>query len=119
MDVLFTRYSVSVFKGLNPLWWDPMKSWKNKWKSPLQPPTKKWYYFGFLPENEEKFPFSSTILVFLTDAWHLAKFLMLIFISLSIVLYNPIISPMVDWFIYYIGWTIPFTFFYSKILVKD
>jgi hypothetical protein len=40
MDVLFTRFDKSIFKNLNPLYWNPKYSWKYKWKIPLQPPTK-------------------------------------------------------------------------------
>lgn len=37
-----------------------------------------WWYLGFYkPAYPEKFPFSSTILVFLTDRWHLSQFIML------------------------------------------
>ena len=43
--------------------WDPQVSWKNKWKEGST--------------TEERFKFSSTILVSLTDGWHLAKSLML------------------------------------------
>jgi len=35
----------------------------------------KWYHFGFAPRYEEKFIYSTTILVFLTDGWHLLQFL--------------------------------------------
>ena len=41
--------------------WDPKISWRNKWKNGD-------------PAQGERFPGSSTIFVFLTDAWHLAKF---------------------------------------------
>lgn len=36
---------------------------------------KKWYHFGFVPEYEERFPFSSTIFVGLVDPWHLFQML--------------------------------------------
>ncbi len=59
------------------------EQWRNKYDF-----TKKrrhWWYFGlYKPSYSEKFPFSSTILVFLTDRWHRAQFLMLRFIYLSI-----------------------------------
>jgi hypothetical protein len=31
MDTLFTHYSSSVFRNLNPLFWNPEVSWQNKW----------------------------------------------------------------------------------------
>lgn len=56
------------------------KAWLNKWKldenGALIPCIKApWYYLGlFRPEYEERFMFSSTFLVFLTDAEHLFQF---------------------------------------------
>lgn len=68
------------------------KQWKNKWKNTEEGWDKDyrkkyhWWYFGlYTPEPYlEKFPFSSTILVFLTDTWHLNQLIMLRFIYLSI-----------------------------------
>jgi hypothetical protein len=119
MDVLFTRYDKSIFKKCNPLYWNPQLSWKYKWKMPLQPPIKKWYYFGVYPQYEERFPYSSTIFVFITDAWHLFKALMLLFIMLSIVNYVPLINPYIDWFLYYITWTSIFTYLYTKGFIEN
>lgn len=116
MDVLFTRFDSSIFKNFGN-WWNPKKSWKNKWSYPIEDAENKWYYFGFLPDLKERFPYSSTSFVFLTDAWHFAKFLMLGCIVLSIVTYEPIYSPLIDMVIYYALFTITFTLFYSKILV--
>jgi hypothetical protein len=57
------------------------KEWKNKYKlinGKLQPPNNHWWYFGlYEPNYQEKFPFSSTSLVFLTDRWHWWQFAML------------------------------------------
>jgi len=59
-------------------------TWKNKYKrteaGSLVSTDKKdhWWYFGlYTPNYAEKFPFSSTMLVFLTDKWHLSQFIML------------------------------------------
>jgi len=46
------------FKNADPTYWNPAESWGNK-------------YEGGKQENGEKFLFSSTFLVFLTDAKHL------------------------------------------------
>ena len=43
-------------------WWNKDKSWKNKWKHGI-------------PELGERFFGSSTILVWLTDGWHMTQFL--------------------------------------------
>lgn len=63
------------FRGLDKA------QWKNKWEldenGKLKPARYYWYYFGlFVPEHEESFPYSSTILVFITDKWHLKKWCM-------------------------------------------
>lgn len=68
-----------------PLWmlernqfWNPAISWVNKWGD---------------GERRERFPLSSTALVFLTDGWHLLKEIMLQLISLSIS-----INYLLEWF---------------------
>ena len=61
-------------------------SWKNKWKldalGNLIPNTEKhWYYFYFFnPKYKERFIYSSTLFVFLTDGEHLFQFIKLKFI---------------------------------------
>jgi hypothetical protein len=49
----------------------------------------------------------------------LFKFLMLLFIMLSIVNYVPLINPYIDWFLYYITWTSIFTYLYTKGFIKN
>lgn len=59
MDKLQFHYDKSIFKNFkNQQFWDGRISWKNKWKNGDK-------------EQGEKFPGSSTIFVFSTDAWHL------------------------------------------------
>jgi hypothetical protein len=51
--------------------------WKRKYDFTKEP-GREWWYFGlYKPEFPEKFPFSTTLLVFLTDRWHLSQFVML------------------------------------------
>ena len=77
MDKLQFHWHRSVFyrdrMRFNPLFWNPQLSWENKYKLGS----------GY---KEEKFKFSTTLLVFLTDAWHLAQMstYLLIFIGLPI-----------------------------------
>lgn len=68
----------------NSWYFDPKESWKNKYKD-LEDYAKiswykfgyHWYYFGLhSPLYREAFPLSSTLLVFLTDAFHLSKWAM-------------------------------------------
>jgi hypothetical protein len=117
-EILFTSYKYSVFSNLDPQYWDPKTSWKYKWKYPLRPAPVKWYYFVFQPRYKERFPYSSTILVWLTDAWHLFKALMLGCLMGAIVFYTPIIHPLLDFVIFYITFTFTFTIFYEYILRK-
>jgi hypothetical protein len=106
MDVLTTRYDVSIFGNFsNQLFWDWRISWRNKWKN------------GDILQGE-KFLFASTIFVFLSDAWHLFKALMLLFIILSIYFYVPIIG-IFDISLFFIVWGITFEFFYNKFLINE
>ena len=61
------------------------ESWLNKWyvirhingATSMFSNYKHWYYFGLhKPKYRERFPLSSTILVFLTDQWHFKKWCM-------------------------------------------
>ena len=116
MDKIAFNYSSSIFKNLNPKFWNVKESWKNQWKWPLEP-YNSWYYFGlYTPRYKEHFPYSNTFLVWATDAWHLAKALMLGFIMLSIVAYKPMFGWLIDAFIFYCAFTVAFTYFYSYIL---
>ena len=106
MDVLKTRYNTSLFaKWKHQNWLKPSLSWRNKWKDG---DSKKC----------EKFPVSSTVFVWITDFWHLAKMLMLVSIAFSIIFYSPIVKWWIDWFILYCAFTIPFEIFYSRIWTK-
>ena len=52
--------------------------WIHKYNFTKSGDTKHWWYFGlYHPRYPERFPFSSTILVFVTDKWHRSQFLML------------------------------------------
>jgi len=54
------------------------ESWKNKYdldsKGKLKPYIKKWYHFGIHPAYAERFPYSTTLFVFITDGEHLFQF---------------------------------------------
>ena len=118
MDKIAFNYKSSIFKDLNPRFWDVKQSWKNQWKWPLQP-YDSWYYFGlYAPRYKENFPYSNTFLVWARDAWHLAKALMLCFIMLGIVFYSPMFGWFIDAVIYYCTFTLAFTYFYEYILNK-
>ena len=114
-EIIFVNFNNSIFKNLNPLFWDPQQSWIFKWKQPYLPAEKKRYYFGLYPRYQERFPYSSTILVWITDAWHLVKAIILTCIMAAIVLYSPMITPFVDFILLYCTFTFVFTVFYDYI----
>lgn len=71
-DTMRDKMSVSVFAKLDQQFWNPRISWKNKYQD--------W-------DNGDRspaFPLSTTLLVFLTDGWHLANTLSLLFIKLAL-----------------------------------
>jgi len=79
-DKLQFHYEASVFPrgddkllGGTEQFWNPAISWKNKWKDGQK-------------ANGERFIFSSTALVFITDGWHLFQFFKLTFFYLAIAL---------------------------------
>jgi hypothetical protein len=52
--------------------------WQEKYDFTKSGYTKHWWYLGlYRPRFPERFPFSSTMLVFLTDRWHRNQFYML------------------------------------------
>ena len=105
MDVLSTRFYVSIFGNFkNRQFWDWNISWKNKWQ------------WGD-KANGEKFFLSSSMLSFMTDGWHLAKALMIVFISLAIVCYKPLFG-LIDIILFNCIWGIVFELFYTKLLIR-
>ena len=57
------KFEKSIFRNLNPQFWDTEKSWRNKWKKGPD---------GKIEANPRpKFLFSTTLLCWTTDAWHL------------------------------------------------
>ena len=88
MDTLSFRFSQSVFASATNArnWLDPQTSWRNKWKNGD-------------PVQGEAFLFSSTALVALTDAWHLAKAIAILCILLAILLPFTLVFKL-PWF----GW---------------
>lgn len=89
-----------------------MPGWKNKWKTINGTPIKTtavanpekahpWYLGFHMPKYFEKFPFSSTFLVWTTDGWHL---------------YNMLSYRLIDGWLSYLGYLLinpekPFWYF--------
>jgi hypothetical protein len=106
MDKVQFHYEKSIFSTdkYNQLFWNPIESWKNKWKEDLK---------------TEKFVGSSSIFVFTTDAWHLFKFFRntFLFIGLPLLSFgsmNIILAAIIARIVYGLF----FTLFFDKILVK-
>ena len=85
------------FKG-RWAWLNQRGSWKRKWKTAngetirFESKHRRWYYFGIYPENVERFPFSSTIFVFLTDPEHSLQFLKNLMIIAALASLNPYLA---------------------------
>jgi hypothetical protein len=95
MDTLAHHFTGSVFKNLNPKFWNPNESWVRK------------HELGGLYKS---------ILSPFTDAWHLAKLIMLSFIVGTVVAYEPMFNWYIDFAIYWTARFIVFEGFYCYIL---
>jgi hypothetical protein len=107
MDKIQFHYDKSIFSQdkYKQTFWDPTKSWVNKWKDSSA--------------KQEKFLGSSTIFVFTTDAWHLFKFFRntFLFIGLPLLSFgsmNIILAAILARIIYGLVFTICF----DKLLIK-
>jgi hypothetical protein len=109
MDTLQFHFDRSVFSKMNILFWNPTISWKNKYKEGD-------------PNKGEKFLFSTTFLVSLTDGWHCMKLIrnITLFISLSFIgflslnLIELIILTSTSRIIYGIGFWISYNYILKK-----
>ena len=108
MDTLHTnRYSKSIFVKWkifknHQQFLDPSVSARNKWKNGDK-------------KQGEKFFGSSTFLVFLTDGWHLAKFLMTLCFAIALCTSVIIFSVYLDWAIYWILFGFSFEMFFRRL----
>lgn len=107
MDKVQFHYFNSIFSDTNTynqLFWNPNESWKNKWASDLK---------------TERFPGSSTIFVFTTDAWHLFKFFnhTAVFIGLPLLAFGSL-NVVLAVILARITYGLVFTLFFDRILVK-
>lgn len=111
--LLFISFAAKAFMdtsaqdGFSKSWLNKTESWQNKYSLPLSPNYKHWYYFGLLRTTyRERFIFSSTLLVILTNGWHLLQFIFLncLFIALAlnmgVSIYGAMFSYLIIRFIY-------------------
>ena len=113
MDTLQFHYGGSIFK--KKCWGDPRKdTWKNKWKLDEE---------GNAIVGKERFLFSSTILVFLTDAWHLFQFTMLVALITAISFYESqsglLYIKGIEILAMYVLFGLTFELFFSKIFKSN
>jgi hypothetical protein len=101
-------------------YFNKQKSWKFKWKikdGELIPATKgdNWWYFGIIkPRYKEKFIFSSTLLVYTTDFWHLAQFVFLKTLIIGVYYYQPITNyQIIDLVVVFTCVLVPFELLYT------
>lgn len=108
MDTLQFHYGRSIFADCGT-WWNPKESWKNKYKHNN-------------PSLGPKFPGSTTIFVWVTDAWHFFQMIFLSSIQISIILpFTLLFSlPIFWWILIFFGIKLifgaVFELFYKKIL---
>ena len=115
MDKLQFHYSKSIFPPKNSDhkllgrgydWWNPNMSWVKKYK-----------YDD--PDEGERFPLSTSVLVFLTDGWHLMQFFMLSMFTLAA---TPIMSNIWHTLLAFVALRIAFSatfhLFFHRFLVR-
>lgn len=106
-DTLQHRYEASIFIRFNRQFWDPNRSWQNKWKDN---PQMKW-------------SLRSTLFVFLTDAWHLFNFIQYNSFFILLVLISLLNLDLIILIGFVLGlrvlWGIAFEIFWSKVFFKD
>ena len=104
MDILKDNFNGSVFSELNKNFWNPYFSWKNKYKNLDKLQGRK--YLTYLSGFTDTF----------SDAWHIAKFIMIVCIIIGFCLDNILSwqSLLIKWIL----WGITFKLFYSNVLIK-
>lgn len=111
MDIIDHKFGVSIFANSNENFFNPNKSWVNKWEIDAE---------GTVLVGKERFFGSSTFLVWLTDFWHLAKVAMLLFITLAIIFYNRceknLLYYVLDYVLIHVCFTIIFSICYGTLL---
>ena len=109
MDTLQFHYFKSIFsKSKNQLFWDPVISWRNKYKNGD-------------PDQGSRFTFSTTLLVGFTDGWHLFKLLRNLFLFIGILLLtlslNTLWTSLLWICISRILFGVSFTIFYGRFFI--
>lgn len=88
MDTVDFKFNQSIFSNLKSqkarYWWNQSEGWKNKYKDRD-------------PSKGPAFPGSTTIFVWLTDAWHFFQMIMLTSFQSAILIGFFVCQPIVWW----------------------
>jgi len=97
-------------------------TWHRKWDTEIgkigklvfKPSERKWYYLWlYKPIFQERFPYSSTILVGLTDHWHSWNTLRHASTFMAISIFSP--APIITFLSTYTLFSITFHYIYTKL----
>lgn len=91
-DAISHKYGETIFARFPKLeqWTNPHLSWRNKWKNGN-------------PSEGERFWFSSTILVWVTDLWHFSNTIASTSVQIALALHIDAIDPLADT----VGYSLP------------
>jgi hypothetical protein len=115
MDTLAHHYPTSIFNDMDPKYWNPKISWKNKYKDGQK-------ILG------PAFFLSTGLLVAFTDAWHFFKSLQIVLLAAAIVMFPYTFDICLfdrEWlnqltWLVILGtvWNMTFSFMYNRVLKK-
>jgi len=117
--ILLLIVAAGVLKGkMDALADEEMKTrdWHRKYDFTKEFKWHWWYLWLHRPSFPEKFPFSSTILVFLTDRWHMNQFFMqrCLFLAIGLLITSKILlSIFVAFFLFPVIMGVPFEAVYT------
>jgi len=110
MDITAHKFHISIFKNLNPQYWNSEISWQNK------------YIDGDSTKGRVKWFLNIDKPVQLTDAWHLFKSLMIIFLCGAIGVGCYINLNLFESFILFltigVTWNLTFSMFYHNFFLR-
>jgi len=114
MDKSDHHFYKSIFKKLNPLWWNGEISWRNKYVEG----DPNMGFRKLFPNSKINYP------VQLTDAWHFFKTLMIVFLALSVITFDNTITSswygyLIIFVVYGLIWNLWFNLFYNHILQSE
>ncbi len=101
MDKTQFHFHKSIFKIMNPFFWNGQVSWQNKYV------------------NRDFLQGLKSIPVQFTDAFHLFKSLMIVFFSIAVIEYKQMIHPIIDLLMIGSTWNGTFNIFFNKILNNE